>query len=541
MTRRYGLVGLGWCAALSLACGAMACSSDDDGGGATTGTGGTGGTGLTGGTGGSGNSAGTGGGDGGSGGGPVVEPSGCEIPTPPELGSLASHSVGTGSAASCDETTLRTALQPGGRIDFDCGSAPVTIAVTETLVIGANAHVDGGGVVTLDGGGNVRILRTVNSTAVILEGLSFQNGYSAEGAGENEDGSGGAIYRGWQADLYVKDCHFEGNLAEGTQGFGGGAIFAGSAGWLTIVESSFESNSSPLGGATHTILSDLTVVDSVFHQNAASDGDGGAIYTDGGYVPYQGTNGAHDGLITICGSRFTQNTATGSAAAGFLFAYRDDNSGHADRLIIDLCEFRENQVTTTEPGLAGAIRIDAEATVTRSLFVENQTAGQGGALWMGRGPATFENVTFYANHADLWGGAISYHDRPITLLNCTVARNVAGESSDGLFGADGATPTVRNTLFYENGSGGSNRNCNHEIQGDRNIIYPAEADDRCGAAWSHEDPLLDDELADNGGFTHTVALEAGSPALDAGTQCPTTDQRGEPRDPNTCDLGAYER
>ena len=48
-------------------------------------------------------------------------------------------------------------------------------------------------------------------------------------------------------------------------------------------------------------------------------------------------------------------------------------------------------------------------------------------------------------------------------------------------------------------------------------------------------------LADNGGFTSTCALQAGSPAINAGTGegAPSTDQRGYGR-VGAPDIGAYE-
>ncbi|WP_223847121.1 T9SS type A sorting domain-containing protein [Hymenobacter montanus] len=53
------------------------------------------------------------------------------------------------------------------------------------------------------------------------------------------------------------------------------------------------------------------------------------------------------------------------------------------------------------------------------------------------------------------------------------------------------------------------------------------------------DPLLS-PLANNGGPTQTMALRAGSPAIDAGgSSCPATDQRGLVR-VGACDIGAYE-
>ena len=51
-----------------------------------------------------------------------------------------------------------------------------------------------------------------------------------------------------------------------------------------------------------------------------------------------------------------------------------------------------------------------------------------------------------------------------------------------------------------------------------------------------------EKLDDYGGETPTHALEAESPAVDAGVQagCPATDQRGEPRNDGACDAGAFE-
>ena len=57
------------------------------------------------------------------------------------------------------------------------------------------------------------------------------------------------------------------------------------------------------------------------------------------------------------------------------------------------------------------------------------------------------------------------------------------------------------------------------------------------------DPLLA-PLADNGGFTETIALKTGSSAIDSGgvnQTCPNTDQRGVTRPQGAgCDIGAYE-
>jgi hypothetical protein len=54
------------------------------------------------------------------------------------------------------------------------------------------------------------------------------------------------------------------------------------------------------------------------------------------------------------------------------------------------------------------------------------------------------------------------------------------------------------------------------------------------------DPLLGG-LGYYGGFTPTVRLLPGSSAINAGSACPATDQRGVPRPQGGgCDIGAYE-
>jgi hypothetical protein len=52
-------------------------------------------------------------------------------------------------------------------------------------------------------------------------------------------------------------------------------------------------------------------------------------------------------------------------------------------------------------------------------------------------------------------------------------------------------------------------------------------------------PLLG-PLAFNGGPTQTHALTPGSPAINAGVNCPPVDQRRFPRDVGACDIGAFE-
>lgn len=74
--------------------------------------------------------------------------------------------VGTGTPESCTPEILEAAIHKGGIVTFNPGSDPVTITLAHTLKIINNAGVnkdgdliiDGGGKVTLSGGGRCRIL-----------------------------------------------------------------------------------------------------------------------------------------------------------------------------------------------------------------------------------------------------------------------------------------------------------------------------------------------------------------------------------------------
>ena len=88
----------------------------------------------------------------------------CEVPAEAGLADVSSPTtvVGTGTPASCTGDAFVDAVAEGGVITFDCGPDPVTITLDETAKIfndtGPEIVIDGGGMVTLSGGGQRRIL-----------------------------------------------------------------------------------------------------------------------------------------------------------------------------------------------------------------------------------------------------------------------------------------------------------------------------------------------------------------------------------------------
>src|SRR5262249_55010357 len=95
---------------------------------------------------------------------PAGNPNGtCVVPAEAQAESMASPKTvgGTGTPASCTSGALVAAVAAGGVITFDCGSRPTTIVLTATAKIFNNKGpivIDGGGKITLSGGGNNRIL-----------------------------------------------------------------------------------------------------------------------------------------------------------------------------------------------------------------------------------------------------------------------------------------------------------------------------------------------------------------------------------------------
>jgi len=131
---------------------------------------------------------------------------------------------------------------------------------------------------------------------------------------------------------------------------------------------------------------------------------------------------------------------------------------------------------------------------------------------------TVKNSTFSGNSASVNGGGLR-NTNALSFANTIIANSLSGGDCSG-----GDVNTNINNLVED---GGCSSNGSHFLSG--------------------VEPNLD-SLADNGGPTQTMALLAGSPAIDAGdtTTCAASpvnalDQRGVTRPVGaSCDIGAYE-
>ncbi len=454
----------------------------------------------------------------------------CAPPKDPFDTSSPTTVVGDGTAASCTEPALDAAIAKGGVITFSCGAAPVTLTVTSEKAIKTDTILDGGGKITLSGGGATRILHVASawdqtSPHVTVQHLSFEKGFTTDAPNTKATDQGGAAIFREGGSLDVIDCHFTDNHCASTgQDVSGGAITSQGIGETVIVGSTFTGNSGSNGGAVGNLGDILTVTNCAFDGNAATGtdgnpgngGNGGAIVFDGAMT-----------TMTICGSTFTHNTAGAQGGAIFRVAYTDEPT------TIDRSTFDSN-AADAKVGLAGALYLENTTIAMTASTVSSNSAHYGGGLWIGHAAvAQIENVTFADNVADQGGGLWVADAVQGSLLNCTLSGNhtTQGGYAPGVFSINAAL-ALTNCIV----SGGGCKDTPLSAGG-ANLQFP-DGGAPCAAGAIAQDPMLG-PLQDNGGPTKTMAPATGSPAIGKGAGCPATDQRGKPR-PSACTLGAYE-
>jgi hypothetical protein len=184
-----------------------------------------------------------------------------------------------------------------------------------------------------------------------------------------------------------------------------------------------------------------------------------------------------------------------------------------------------------------------------------RAAGGGGIFDNGDGPATENStiannqVTVTSSTGDRHGGGGVYLNSPLgTFTSSTIAGNVVGgavPTSGGNVWLDGAQALFTNSIVA-NGSAPTNSNCDGLAATFQTGGGNLESANTCGFGSGTDKPITNPllgVLANNGGPTDTMALLAGSPAIDAAVavNCQPTDQRGVARPVGAgCDSGAFE-
>jgi len=462
----------------------------------------------------------------------------------------------------------------GGGLSATAGSRPTLTDVTFT---GNRADLHGGGLYVVNG-------------AATLTRVTFEGNRA-----DHSNLSGGGLYADNSA-LTLIDVTFRNN----TGGTGGGMYVVNGADTLVLDRVDFDSNTAGRAGGAYISNSTATITNSTFISNSATGGTGGGLYvyptshitltdvtfagnqanSDGGGIflfkdnTLVGTDltfrdnvsgGGGGGLggvksnVTLTRAVFENNTANGAAAGGGGLYLGDAFWGPSTATLEDVI-FTGN-TSTDDPG-GGIAFTRGTLTIRRGLIAGNTAANDagGGFYLIGDGTsATLENVTVSGNTANsgFGGGGIYHGGSSLTLRNVTIAGNSnqygSGQGA-GLYVVSSNTPlSMVNTILADNGSEDFRRSSSStsamsvtysliENQGNAGLTHGVDGN------LIGQDPLLA-PLADNGGFSQTHALLAGSPAVDAGDNaaCLSEDQRqvarpvdGDDDGTATCDMGAYE-
>ncbi len=261
-----------------------------------------------------------------------------------------------------------------------------------------------------------------------------------------------------------------------------------------------------------------------------------------------GWNVAISGLTISGGNLTTSNNGAGiESQAAFLSltdcvitgnSTAEDGAGIAvtddfGLLSLNNCTVTGNHATGNFSD-GGGIYMAPESVLTlkNSTISSNDSAHNGGGVYFFLfGSYTVENSTISGNSTAGKGGAIYFYGAattPIAIRNSTIAGNTATIGGGLYFNSFTSGITLSSSIIANNVGTPNDISGAGSVAGDNNLVLDTAGFTFTGSGnITGTDPMLD-ILASNGGLTQTMALKAGSPALDAGNNIANLsfDQRG---------------
>ncbi|HYD50871.1 MAG TPA: right-handed parallel beta-helix repeat-containing protein [Terriglobales bacterium] len=437
---------------------------------------------------------------------------------------------------TCDQTHVVTTHADSGvgslrqAIADSCIGGGDTIvfdaAVTGTLVLASALNVDRA--LTVSGPGADLLSLSGNDVAEVLVMPSTVSGTIAISGLTIERSSGDGVRTSARAPVQLTELAIRDNA-------GNGVAASGSTSTVTVLRSLVENNGAAGVYATSSSGSELNVVDSVLADN------GGV------------------GASACCGwsLRLTRSRVAGNTGGG-VYATAGNELTVTDSTI-------ESNGGTGIARTAGGFAVITGSTIANNVAVAaggDFARATGGIDVCCGGLASISSSTISGNTASVTagtfggqavGGVSVNSGAMMSVRSCTIAANSAqGDESTSVVGgvakaADVGLLTLGNSIVAANFGGdvssdvlGPISSVGYNLIGDSTGSTGLVATDLAGTTTSPIDPLLG-PLADNGGLTETLALLAGSPAIDAGdhASAPAADQRGIPRN-GIADIGAFE-
>lgn len=325
-----------------------------------------------------------------------------------------------------------------------------------------------------DGGGKSQIWLTKKGN-VLLDGLTFQNGFSAK------DNGGALVFNGTGVTGKVVDCSFIGNkVTDGnnnTKGLSGGAIRVGEA-TVMVENCSFSKNYGRNGGSLYTdhAKANLTVKGCTFTEDYTYNTGGSINNSNGtqtiedctftGCYNLNGTGGAIHVNGTSADQTIKNCTFTSCEASRDNCSYLKKNSGQwyngggaisVQNAYMDVigCTFDGNM------GVSGSAMLlqkgDGLVRVTDCVFKNNKGASRGLIqTWTGTKSVLFmNNCQIYDNtmRTNQWGTVIHGGNPSVVCMNnCSIYNNVSEQAGGDsvCLNNDGFTVVVNTTVVGEN-------------------------------------------------------------------------------------------
>lgn len=372
--------------------------------------------------------------------------------------------VQTGRLISENTTFVANSAKSGGAIYLSDGNEiTLTNATFKENKASANGGAIGGTYTKEEGNATITVI-TDNSEDE--EALSlFENNTS--------DTYGGAIYVTNKIVTNINGVTFKNNTATNADEGFGGAIAAVSSNELIVDNSLFDTNSCPhYAGAlyvTSTVLdiknnttfigntakyggaididttSDISIVDSTFKNNEATNNTGGAIYFEKAK-----TSTVLDNLV------FSGNNA--NTWGGCFYVHNS---------VVDVanCTFDIEGVgnTAKSGGAVAYVSTNGELTITNSTIAYQTTPGSGSAVYVTNTGSKFAAIgcSIHDNQATKNGGVFVIDGGvSLSLTNCKTYSNTAAGTNGGvLYALNGATVTIAKdttidesaeSYFYDN-------------------------------------------------------------------------------------------
>lgn len=332
------------------------------------------------------------------------------------------------------EFTGNNATSGAGIYAYTIAGNPLQIDILNSKINDNTATSYGGGIFAYNGvkvradGADISGNTAANAGGLFLWNNSSADLNNSEVGGNKATGNGGGVY------VYDATCSLttsNGTVFRENSGYRGGGIFS-SGGTVTVEDSTFEKNTATDDGGAiaATQNSSLTVRNSKVLENKAAD-------TAGGILAEKSTLEVTDSIID--GNR--------ASVGGGLYISDIDAPGETKE------DKPEHTITRTEitnntadgMGIGGGIYLGAQKlTITDSKLTGNNTISkngqtQGGAIVAySPGDFTLDNTLIQGNTADVGGGihvlSTKLRDSHIILCNNTrITGNVANQFGGGIF------------------------------------------------------------------------------------------------------------